>query len=131
MRRVLATSGAKFLVVGFANTLVGLGAIWMAKWLLGAGDVLANVIGYGLGLALSFTLNRAWTFGYRGATPLALLRFLLVFAVAYMLNLSTVLAAIRFGHVDPYLAQAIGIVPYTAFGYLASRYFVFRRSREA
>lgn len=118
-------------MVGFANTVVGLGAIWIAKWSLGAGDVLANVIGYGLGLALSFTLNRNWTFGYRGATPVALLRFLLVFAMAYVLNLSTVLAAIRLCHINPYLAQAIGIVPYTLFGYLASKFFVFRRPPSA
>lgn|GEM_PF-4035732 len=34
--------------------------------------------------------------------------------------------------VDPYLAQALGIVPYTAIGFLGSRFFAFRvREDEA
>jgi putative flippase GtrA len=116
----------KFVVVGIANTLIGLLAIYFCKWLLGFGDALANICGYMIGLAVSFLLNRGWTFRHSGAVLPALVRFVVIFALAYLLNLATVLIAIHSFGVNSYLAQAIGIAPYTVFFYLGSRYFAFR-----
>jgi putative flippase GtrA len=116
----------KFLVVGIANTFVGLLAIYLCKWLLGFSDALANISGYMIALAVSFLLNREWTFRHSGAVLPALVRFLVIFALAYLLNLATVLIAIHYFGVNSYLAQAIGIAPYTVLFYLGSRYFAFR-----
>lgn len=118
---------ARFLAVGVLNTLVGLGVIYLCKWLLGMGDVAANVIGYVVGLVNSFAWNRRWTFNHSGAVLPAVLRFLLVFVTAYLLNLATVMTAIHGFGINSYVAHAIGILPYTAFFYLGSRWFVFRR----
>lgn len=115
----------RFLIVGGLNTIVGLAVIWGAKW-AGTPDVPANAIGYATGIALSFALNKRWTFRHAGRTLPALGKFLLVIGIAYALNLATVLHAIGAFHLNSYLAQAIGIVPYTAFTYVASRYFAFR-----
>jgi len=54
------------------------------------------------------------------------MRFLVVFGIAYALNLATVLAAIRVFGINAYIAQALGIVPYTLFFFLGSRYYAFR-----
>jgi putative flippase GtrA len=116
----------KFAVVGIANTVIGLFAIYMCKWLLGFDDALANISGYIIGLAVSYLLNRGWTFQHSGAALPALARFLLIFALAYLLNLATVLIAIHSLGVNSYLAQAIGIGPYTVLFYLGSRYFAFK-----
>ena len=116
----------RFLVVGVLNTLVGLLAIYMGKWWLGLGDVLANLFGYAIGLCFSFVVNRSWTFDHSGAVVPALMRFLVVFGIAYALNLATVLAAIRVFGINAYIAQALGIVPYTLFFFLGSRYYAFR-----
>jgi putative flippase GtrA len=116
----------KFGVVGIANTLIGLLAIYLCKWLFGFGDALANISGYTIGLAVSFLLNRGWTFQHSGAVLPALARFLVIFALAYLLNLGTVLITIHSFDVNSYLAQAIGIAPYTVFFYLGSHYFVFK-----
>ena len=124
-RRKLGTP-FKFAVVGVGNTIVGLLAIYLCKWLLGFSDALANISGYVSGLAVSFLLNRGWTFQHSGAALPALQRFLVVLALAYLLNLATVLIAIHSLGVNSYLAQAIGIAPYTVFFYLGSRYFAFR-----
>lgn len=115
----------RFLSVGVLNALFGLLVIYAAKWFGQLNDVLANAIGYAAGLALSFTLNSRWTFAYQGAHAPALARFVLVAGVAYALNLLTVLLAIRLG-LNGYVAQALGIPPYTLTTYLASKYFVFR-----
>jgi putative flippase GtrA len=98
----------------------------MAKAMAGAGDVIANVTGYGVGLVLSFWLNRTWTFGHRGDRWSAMGRFLLVFAVAYVLNLAVVLLLVRSLQLNSYLSQILGVVPYTLFSYFATRHVVFR-----
>jgi len=124
-------SGAplRFLVVGAVNTLIGLFVIYICKWFFGLGDVTANVVGYITALTNSFYLNRAWTFG--SSTPVlpALARFMVIFVLAYLVNLVTVLAAIEFMGLNSYLAQAIGIAPYTTFFYFGSRYFAFKAQK--
>lgn len=119
--------GSRFAAVGVINTLVGLGTIYAMKWLFGLHDAAANVIGYAAGLCVSFALNRNWTFGDRGRAGPAALRFLGIFCIAYPLNLLCVLGLIEGLGVNAYVAQALGIPPYTTVFYLANRYFVFRK----
>lgn len=116
---------ARFALVGVFNTVVGLTFIFAAKALLGWGDLAANAAGYAVGLAVSFLLNRNWTFRDRGRVSPALLRFLAAFLLAYLANLATVFALRDLAHVDSYLAQAAGVIPYTILFFLASRAFVF------
>ena len=49
--------------------------------------------------------------------------------VAYAANLATVLFANAHFYLNPYLSQALGIIPYTTIGFLGSRYFAFRERR--
>lgn len=118
----------RFVSVGLVNTLVGLAVIYAAKGFFRVGDVAANVLGYSVGLLLSFALNSRWTFAYRGPHLSALAKFLFVALIAYATNLLTVLAAIHYFHLNGYLAQAMGVVPYTLITYLASKYLVFRNT---
>lgn len=118
------TTILRFLLVGVGNTLVGLGSIFGAKGVLGMGDVAANAFGYSIGVAVSFTLNRAWTFQHGGSVSKSLKLFLLVQVAAYFVNLLCVLLLIDSG-VNTYLAQALGIAPYTIVSYLGSRYLAF------
>lgn len=116
----------KFVVVGVANTLVGLFLIYLGKWLLGFGDVVANTCGYSIGLVLGFILNRRWTFRHSGPVIPALARFFAIFILAYVSNLVTVLVAINSLEMNSYLAQASGILPYTVIFFFGSRYVAFR-----
>jgi putative flippase GtrA len=125
-RGILPEAG-KFLSVGVANTVVGLLVIYLAKWFLHLGDIAANASGYSVGLLLSFALNSQWTFAYRGPRLPALARFMAVTLIAYGMNLATVLGAITWAGLNSYVAQALGIVPYTATAFLASKYLVFPR----
>lgn len=117
---------ARFLTVGVANTLVGLSVIYAAKWFFKFGDVTANALGYSVGVLASFALNSGWTFSYRGPRLSALAKFLLVALTAYSMNLLTVMMAINFIGLNEYVAQALGVVPYTLTSYYASKYIVFR-----
>jgi putative flippase GtrA len=108
------------------NTLVGLSTIYLLKWVPGANDLVANAGGYLVGLTVSFTLNRRWTFRYYGAIAPAFVRFATVFAIAYLANLATVLTLIEQFEIDGYLSQAMGVLPYSTIFYFGSRYIAFR-----
>ncbi len=117
---------SRFLSVGVANTIIGLLIIYTAKFFFNIGDVAANAIGYFFGLMISFTLNSRWTFSYRGSQLSALAKFLFVFVLAYGINLLTVVVAVKYFDLNGYIAQAMGIPPYTLTSYIASKHFVFR-----
>ena len=127
----LHLSLVRFLIVGVANTLVGIGTIYAAMYFLGFDIVYANILGYTIGVIQSFILNKRWTFDSSDRALSSFIRFLLVLAVAYGANLVTVVVANTAFEVNPYIAQALGIIPYTSTGYLGSRYFVFRNQRRA
>jgi putative flippase GtrA len=116
----------RFLAVGVLNTGVGLSVIYLGMYVLGLGDAAANVAGYAIGIALSFVLNKYWTFSSAGRGAAQFVRFIIVTGCAYGINLAVVLVLIHLFHANRYLAQACGIAPYTIVGYLGSRYFVFR-----
>jgi putative flippase GtrA len=119
----------KFLLVGAANTAVGLVVILGAKDLLRAGDVAANICGYAVGLTVSFLLNRRWTFGFHGEGLASLLRFLTVFAISYTANLVTVLCLIRFTPLNPSWCQVMGVAPYSTLLYIGCRWYAFPLTR--
>jgi putative flippase GtrA len=130
MRTVPGLQFLRFCLVGVLNTGVGLGTIFAAKAFAGWGDLSANGLGYGLGLMVSFALNRRWTFRDAGGIRRSAYRFLAAFAIAYPLNLLTVFGLRDLVGVDSYLAQVAGTVPYTICFFTVSRYFVFRNPRE-
>lgn len=113
----------KFITIGVLNTLLTLAIIFGLKD-LGVTDLGANLCGYVIGLGCSFVLNRRWTFAYHAGWWPALLRFLAVFALSYLLNIGLVFALLRSGF-NSYLAHLAGMPLYTAAFYLGCRYFVF------
>lgn len=121
----------RYLLVGIANTIVGLGTIYFAMYFLQLEIVYANALGYTIGVLLSFILNKKWTFKSSDHVLYSLLRFLSVLAAAYMANLGTVLFAVNKFQVNPYIAQALGFIPYTAIGFLGSRYFAFQKQHRS
>jgi putative flippase GtrA len=122
---MLNASWARFGVVGVANTMLGLGVIYSLKATLAMGDAAANVIGYAVAMVAGFFLNRRWTFAHRGNAYAAFVRYLGVLACAYLANLATVLGLIGLLTLDGYLAQALGILPYTVITYAGARFIAF------
>ncbi len=125
MKAVIGMKPLRFVIVGIFNTVIGLAIIFAAKALFSFGDLPSNVLGYGVGLLVSFFLNRNWTFQYNGKVLPACLRFGIAVALAYSLNLATVFGLRDGAGINSYLSQAAGVIPYTVFFYLASRYYVF------
>lgn len=122
----LLRQSLRFAVVGLANTAIGLMAIFAVIFFFNANPALANAIGYAIGLAVSFVLNRFWTFGDTQSIAKVLPYYLLAAAISYLLNLTVVLLGTYHFGVGPYLVQFFGIGVYTVSMFLGCRWFVFR-----
>ncbi len=119
------TQVARFVAVGLLNTCTGLLVIYALKLFTGLDDVRANVLGYAVGMTVSFCLNRNWTFGYSGGNWVPGIRFLMTMIMAYGLNLLTVLICLHPLGLNSYVAQALGIPPFTIASFLLCKYWVF------
>lgn len=117
----------RFSAVGVINTVIGLAAIYAAMFFFQARPGTANAIGYSIGIAISFLLNRAWTFRSKGHVVVVLPKYLLVAAISYLLNLTAVVTSTSFFSANPYLAQLLGVGIYTAWMFFGCRWFVFTR----
>jgi putative flippase GtrA len=115
----------RFLVVGVGNTLVSVTVIFLLMR-AGVGDVLANLGGYVVGIALSFVANGRWTFNRRALTRSDLVRYVVVVVTAYAANLAALIAARDVLQVPSEIAQLCGMGTYTVVGYLGARWFAFR-----
>lgn len=122
----LVRQSLRFGAVGLVNTTIGLTAIYALMFFFGTGPALANAIGYTIGLAVSFVLNRFWTFGDSRSVAKALPPYILVAVISYLLNLSVVLLGTHHFGVGPYLVQLFGVGVYTVSMFLGCRWFVFQ-----
>ena len=113
---------ARFLLVGIANTALGLGVIFMARQF--TSDVLANLICYLVVVPVSFLTHRDLSFQDKGRRLSSFARYLPTVLVGYASNLVVLLTGLGMG-IDPYLAQAAAIGCHVAVTYVLSRVFVF------
>ena len=116
----------RFGLTGLANSAVGWAVIFGGLW-AGMSGLAANAAGYGVGLLLSFTLNRRFVFGVTGKIRAGeVLRFLAAFAIAYGVNVAVLLAAQGVLGRDSAWAQLPAIGAYIVIFFLLSQFVVFR-----
>ena len=116
----------RFALAGLANSAVGWAVIFGGLW-AGLSGVIANAAGFGVGLVLSFTLNRRFVFGVTGAVQgREVAKFLAAFAVAYGINLAVLHAAQSVLGANSPLAQLPAIGAYVVIFFLLSQLFVFK-----
>ncbi len=120
----------RFGLTGLANSAVGWAVIFGGLW-AGMSGLAANATGFGVGLVLSFTLNRRFVFGVTGAVQgREVARFLAAFAVAYGVNLAVLFAAQSVLGTDSALAQVPAIGAYVVIFFLLSQFIVFKPARS-
>lgn len=116
----------RFLLTGLANSAVGWAVIFGGLW-AGLSGLAANAAGYAIGLVLSFTLNRRYVFGVRGAVSRGeIAKFLAAFALAYGANVAVLLVAQRSLGPHSAWAQLPAIATYVVIFFLLTQRFVFR-----
>ena len=120
----------RFSLVGLANTAIGYAIILIAM-AFGAGDYLANALGYGLGLGAAYLLHRRFTFGLSwGADRTEALRFAVTAALSFCVNLAVLKSAREAGFTGHPLAQLAAMAAYSASFLVLARSWVFLRARQ-
>jgi len=115
--------------VGLVNTGVTALVIFLLK-LTGIHYAYYTLAGYAVGIAVSFTLNRKFTFRSKGNTGKQVLKFLLV--TGSLLGLTQLLQylLIDIAGINETVGVILGMVFYTGTGYVLNRIFVFRKEEQ-
>ena len=114
----------RFVVVGVVSNAIGY-ACYLLLTQLGVGHKSAMTCVYALGVTQSFVGNRRWSFGYQGSAAPALVRFVGVYALGFLLNLSVMYVAVdRFG-LPHELVQLVMVGVVAGFLFVSLRVWVF------
>lgn len=116
-------------IVGVISNAV-LYLLYLLFTALGLTPTVAMTLTYAMGVAQTFVFNQRWTFGRNDGTTAAFVRYVLVYALGYLVNL--LLLAMLVGRWQwPHQAvQAGAILGIAAMIFLLQRYWVFAK-REA
>ncbi len=119
----------RFLLVGFANTLLGYGVIFSCMYLGRLTPEISNVIGYLFGLVVSYFMHRHITFRSVRRRTSEFVRFVIVFLVAYAANFVVLVVLVRGlgGHAA--LSQIVSGAVYVGTAYLLNKRCVFHSSK--
>jgi putative flippase GtrA len=125
----------RFLLVGAVNTLAGLSIIFILLNLIGMSYWTATFIGNSFGAAISYYLNRTFTFQSKACIQKSAVRFISVILFSYFLSYAiSDLAAesMQDFHLLGYelsrveLAVFMGAAIYTITNFFGQKYFVFK-----
>ena len=132
--KLFSHSLVRFLAVGVLNTLLSAALMFLLYDGAHLGYWLSSALSYAAGAAVSFFLNRRFTF--QSGTPVtkAALRFALTVSVCYLLAYSLakpLVLAVCSGILPPdwseRAAMLFGMVLYTGLNYIGQRFFAFRK----
>jgi putative flippase GtrA len=118
----------RFLTVGVFNTVFGYCIIFACMYLGDLSAEVSNVIGYAVGLTTSYLLNRNYTFKSRQGRGGEIVRFVVVFAIAYAANFLTLILLIRELGVHEGVSQILAGAVYVAASYAMNKFYVFRNA---
>ena len=116
----------RYLLVGLLNTGLGYAIIFGCMYGLGLSPVLSNALGYGLGMSISYFLNRSFTFRAKHTDGTTVAKFVAVNGGAYLANLGMLLFLIGTLGVHEGLAQVLAGGVYVVTSFLINKHYVFR-----
>ncbi len=122
---------AKYILVGLLNTSLGYALIFSCMYLLSLGPVISNVIGYGVGMIISYALNRNFTFERQVKCKGAAARFVLVSLLAYSANLVMLLVLIKEAKIHEGISQILAGIVYIVASFMLNKFYVFRVSNDS
>lgn len=135
----LNSSFLRFLLVGVVNTLIGLGIMFFLYNVLGLSYLASTFIGNMMGAAVSYFLNKTFTFRSDERARHNWWKFVLVILCCYALSygashlLAQALSSVLIG-VNPKLLQNGAILAgngiYTISNYIGHRYFTFASKEQ-
>lgn len=118
---------SRYAVVGLASNAIGY-LLYLLLTYAGMGHKSAMSLLYAVGVAQTFYFNRNWSFGHQGRVHGALARYVIAYALGYLLNLGLLWFAVDRLHLPHQGVQAVSIVVVAVSLFLMHRYWVFAPS---
>lgn len=119
------STALKYAMTGVANTAAGYSLFLLCYYVFAINIFLANAVVYAVGLTCAFVLNHYYVFKCKGRDSSKLLRFILVFLVAFIINQAVLwIVNSSFGLVAT-VAQIGAMISYSVSFYLLNRFYVF------
>ncbi len=116
----------RFLTVGAFNTTLGYCVIFACMYLMKMSPEISNISGYTVGLIASYVLNRNYTFNSKQKGYSEVVRFLVVFIVAYAANFSALVVLIHKLDVHEGVSQVFAGGVYVVASFFMNKYYVFK-----
>ncbi|MDN4641424.1 GtrA family protein [Agreia sp. PsM10] len=114
----------RFGALGVANNLLAYG-LFAVMTIAGVPAIAAASITYALGMIVSYVGNRSFTFAHAGSARRSVVRFLVVNAVGYGINVAILAIFVEHLEFDPLLVQLAAIVLVAGFIFVSMRFWVF------
>ena len=134
VRRTLADTRVRFLMVGGTNTLVGYSVFAALYYLVlhqvPFGYLLSLLLSYVVSIPLAFLLYRRFVFVVTGSVARDFIAFVGVNASSVALNAVLLWLLVEVALAPPLLAQALALVVTTIMSYVGHRFVSFRRPSE-
>ena len=117
---------SRYLAVGVINTLVGYGLIFLLMYQFEYSPEISNLIGYGVGLIFSYSLNRNYTFKSKETKHKEFVRFFTGFFLSYGVSFCALVILTHPLKLSGGLGQILSGIVYVGFSFLLNRYYVFK-----
>jgi putative flippase GtrA len=118
---------AAFLGVGAVATILDYGVFFVGFWFLSIDPVVAALMGYAAGGALSYTLSRRHVFESTRSHRAAVMRFMGVMGMGFLLTGYAMRVFIDGLLLAPILARILTYGVVLVFNFVAHRFFTFGR----
>ncbi|HOV14810.1 MAG TPA: GtrA family protein [Spirochaetota bacterium] len=120
----------RFGIVGVTNTLVCFAVIFLCLKIFKLSYIVSNVFGYIVGFTNSFILNKLWTFKSKEHPVKESLLFILVFLIAYSIQLGFLIFFKQFCKIGVEISQIISMIIYTIIGFIGNKLLTFKEQKS-
>lgn len=118
---------SRYAVVGLASNAVGY-LLYLLLTYAGMGHKSAMSLLYVIGVVQTFYFNRSWSFNHQGMAHTAFIRYVIAYALGYLLNLALLWLAVDHLHMPHQGVQAAAIVLVALSLFMMHKYWVFAPS---
>lgn len=116
--------GIRFMMVGLASNLV-LFVLYLLLTSLGMSPKLAMTVLFAMGTMQTFIFNKRWTFAHRGFLQASFFKYVAVYSVAYLLNLTALLVLVDNLGYPHQIVQGVMILSLALMLFLLEKFWVF------
>ena len=89
-------------------------------------SLIAVTVTFPIGMVLSYTVQRFWSFRQKGVGAQSLVRFLILSGIDYSLNAVLIWVFTRPAQLNPYVAQLLCIALVAGVNFVLMRFWVYR-----